>query len=60
MENKSVLVLGAGELGLPVIRNLAQKAKKNNTTITVLLRKATIESEEFEKKRNIDELKAVG
>ena len=60
MENKSVLVLGAGELGLPVIRNLAQKAKKNNTTITVLLRKATIESEEFEKKRNIDELKALG
>lgn len=60
MENKSVLVLGAGELGLPVIRNLAQKAKKNNTIITVLLRHATIESEEFVKKRNIDELKALG
>ncbi|NGY37183.1 aromatic alcohol reductase [Flavobacterium sp. XN-5] len=59
MENKSVLILGAGELGLPVIRNMAQKAKNNNTTITVLLRQATIESEEVEKKRMIDELKAL-
>ena len=60
MENKSVLVLGAGELGLPVIRNLAQKAKSNDTKITVLLRPATIESQEVEKKRTVDELKALG
>jgi hypothetical protein len=60
MENKSVLILGAGELGLPVIHNMAKRAKKDNTTITVLLRQATIKSEEFEKKRNIDELKALG
>lgn len=60
MENKSVLVLGAGELGLPAIRNLAQKAKGNNTKITVLLRPATIESQEVEKKRTVDELKTLG
>ena len=59
MENKSVLILGAGELGLPVIRNMAQKAKKNNTTVTVLLRQETIDTKEVEKKRTIDELKTL-
>jgi hypothetical protein len=60
MENKSILILGAGELGLPVIRNMVQKAKNNNASITVLLRQETIESEEFEKKRTIEELKVLG
>lgn len=59
MENKSVLILGAGELGLPVIRNMAQKAKQNNTTITVLLRQETIDTKEVEKKRTVDELKTL-
>jgi len=59
MQNKSVLILGAGELGLPVIRNMAQKAKNNNTTITVLLRQKTIDTKEVEKKRTIDELKTL-
>ena len=60
MENKSILVLGAGELGLPVILNLAEKAKENNSTVTVLLRRKTIDSEESEKKQNINQLKAIG
>ena len=60
MENKSILVLGAGELGMPVILNLAEKAKENNSTVTVLLRQKTIESEESEKKQNINQLKALG
>lgn len=59
MENKSVLILGAGELGLPVIRNMAQKAKKNNTIITVLLRQETIDTNDVEKKRTVDELKTM-
>lgn len=59
MENKSVLILGAGELGLPVIRNMVQKAKNNNTSITVLLRQATIDTEDVEKKKTVDELKAL-
>ena len=59
MENKSVLILGAGELGLPVIRNIAKKAKNNNTRITVLLRQSTIDTEEVEKKKDVDELKAM-
>ena len=52
MKNISVLILGAGELGLPVICHMVQKAEKNNAIITVLLHQATIESEEFEKKTN--------
>lgn len=60
MENKSVLILGAGELGLPVIRNIAQKSKNNNTKVTVLLRPATLDSEEVEKKRTVNELKTLG
>lgn len=59
MKNKSVLILGAGELGLPVIRNMAQKAKENNTDITVLLRQETIDTVEVEKKRTVDELKTL-
>jgi hypothetical protein len=59
MENKSVLILGAGELGLPVIRNMAQKAKKNNTIVTVLLRQETIDTNDVEKKRTVDELKTM-
>jgi saccharopine dehydrogenase-like NADP-dependent oxidoreductase len=51
MENTLILILGAGELGMPVIRNMAKKAKKyNNVTVTVLLREATINSEDPDKK----------
>ncbi|MBB6130638.1 aromatic alcohol reductase [Mucilaginibacter lappiensis] len=60
MENTSILVLGAGELGMPVIRNLVAKSKHlPNVKITVLLRLSTINSTDIEKKRNIDELKAL-
>ncbi|AMR30385.1 2'-hydroxyisoflavone reductase [Mucilaginibacter sp. PAMC 26640] len=58
MENTSILVLGAGELGMPVIRSLVKRSKHlPHTKITVLLRQSTISSTEIEKKRNIDELK---
>jgi len=60
MKNTSILILGAGELGMPVIRNIAKKAKSyHNVTVTVLLREATINSEEPDKKKNIDEIKAL-
>lgn len=61
MNNTSILVLGAGELGMPVIRQLAKKAKKySNTKVTVLLREATINTEDINKKKNITELKELG
>ena len=59
MENKSVLILGAGELGLPVIRNMVKKAKDNHTDVTVLLRQETIDTEDIEKKKTVDELKTL-
>ena len=61
MENISILVLGAGELGLPVIRNLAKKAKEfNNVTVTVLLRHGTIETTDPEKRKKVNEIKSLG
>lgn len=49
---QSILVLGAGELGLPVLRNLARVAKRSpGSTISVLLRDSTINTQIPEKKR---------
>lgn len=58
---QSILVLGAGELGLPVLRNLAQVAKRApGSTISVLLRASTIGTQVPEKKAEIDELRSLG
>lgn len=58
---QSILVLGAGELGLPVLRNLARVAKLSpGSTISVLLRDSTINTQAPEKKREIDELRSLG
>lgn len=58
---QSILVLGAGELGLPVLRNLARVAKRSpGSTISVLLRDSTINTQIPEKKREIDELRSLG
>lgn len=48
----SILVLGAGELGLPVVRNLARVAQRSpGSKISVLLRDSTINTQLPEKKR---------
>ena len=61
MKNTSILILGAGELGMPVIRSMVEKSKHvPGTKITVLLRQSTINSTDIEKKRNVDELKVLG
>lgn len=58
---QSILVLGAGELGLPVLRNLARVAKRSpGNTISVLLRDSTINTQVSEKKLEIDELRSLG
>ena len=58
---KSILVLGAGELGLPVLRNMARVAKRApGSTISVLLRDSTINTQVPEKKVEIDELRGLG
>lgn len=61
MEKTSILVLGAGELGMPVIRNIANKAKDfNNVSVTVLLREATINSEDEKKQKIVTEIRELG
>lgn len=56
-----ILVLGAGELGMPVLRNLARRAKDiDGARISVLLRAGTIGSDAPEKRRDVDELRDLG
>ncbi len=51
MNNISILVLGAGELGLAVLRSLAKRvALFPSTTLTVLLRPSTITSHDPERR----------
>ncbi|WP_183427191.1 aromatic alcohol reductase [Luteimonas sp. RC10] len=58
---QSILVLGAGELGLPVLRNLARvAARAPGSTVSVLLRASTIDTQVPEKKADIDELRSLG
>lgn len=58
---QSILVLGAGELGLPVLRNLARVAKRSpGSSISVLLRDSTINTQAPEKKLEVDELRSLG
>lgn len=58
---QSILVLGAGELGLPVLRNLAQVAKRApGSQISVLLRESTINTQIPQKKAEIGELRGLG
>ncbi len=60
MNNNSIVVLGAGELGMAVLRNLAQRVADSGTTLTVLLRPATIASNDPSKQRDIAELQSLG
>ncbi|CAA9373306.1 Putative oxidoreductase [uncultured Leptolyngbya sp.] len=61
MNNTAILVLGAGELGMAVLRNLAKRAAPfSGTTLTVLLRPSTIASHAPSKQRDIAELHSLG
>ncbi|WP_429951911.1 aromatic alcohol reductase [Comamonas sediminis] len=59
--SQNILVLGAGELGLPVLRNLVRKAKDiSGSKISVLLRASAVESSEPAKQRDIAEIRSLG
>ena len=61
MGSSSILVLGAGELGMAVLRHVAQRtAQLPGTALTVLLRPATLASEEPAKQRKLAELQSLG
>lgn len=57
---ESVLVLGAGELGICVLEALAGHAKRQQTRLAVLLRRATLDSAAPEKKKLTQHIKALG
>lgn len=58
--SSKVLVLGAGELGMAVLRALSVRAGQAGAVVSVLLRPATIASAAPEKVRDLDELAALG
>nr|WP_281063855.1 MULTISPECIES: hypothetical protein [Rhizobium] len=50
--------MGAGELGMPVLRNLARRAKDHSgTTVNIPLRTATVESTDPVKQRDVSEIR---
>ncbi len=60
-QNVSVLVLGAGELGMAVLRNLAKRAAFSpGTGVTVLLRPQAISSQDVRKQHDMNELRSLG
>ncbi|UHD47457.1 hypothetical protein LUX29_09945 [Aureimonas altamirensis] len=60
MKSRNILVLGAGELGMPVLLNLARRAKEiKGARISVLLRASAVKSDLPAKQRDIaDKLEA--
>ncbi|MBB5319391.1 aromatic alcohol reductase [Tunturibacter empetritectus] len=61
VKSRNILVLGAGELGLPVLRNLARRAKNvKGVKISVLLRSSAVESDAPAKQRDIAEIRSLG
>jgi len=60
-DKKSILVLGAGELGMAVLRSLSRRARqRSDSELTVLLRPSTIASNDPAKQRDIAELRSLG
>lgn len=59
--SQNILVLGAGELGLPVLRNLARRAKDvDGAKISVLLRASAVESSASGRQHDIAEIRGLG
>lgn len=60
-EKTSILVVGAGELGMAILRSLSRRAKEHpGTILNVLLRPSTIASLDPGKRKDIDELQSLG
>ncbi len=61
VKSRNILVLGAGELGMPVLRNLASRAKViEGAKISVLLRASAVESSAPTKQRDVREIRDLG
>ncbi|MFN7108235.1 MAG: aromatic alcohol reductase [Brevundimonas sp.] len=61
MKSRNILVLGAGELGMPVLRNLARRARTvDGAKISVLLRASAVATHEPTKMKDISEIRGLG
>ncbi|MDR6955471.1 hypothetical protein J2X65_004851 [Ancylobacter sp. 3268] len=61
VKSRNILVLGAGELGMPVLRNLARRANGiDGAKISVLLRQSAIMSGDPAKQRDVSEIRTAG
>lgn len=61
LNNKPILVLGAGQLGLAVLRHLAAHAERGaGVSLSVLLRPASVASSDPAKQQDLAELRALG
>ncbi|MFF1882999.1 aromatic alcohol reductase [Pseudarthrobacter sp. NPDC058196] len=59
--SRDILIIGAGELGMPVLRNVARRAREvDGSSVSVLLRASAIESAKTEKQRDLAEIRNLG
>ncbi|WP_168789812.1 aromatic alcohol reductase [Paraburkholderia aromaticivorans] len=57
---QSILVLGAGELGMAVLRSLARRAASSpGVSVAVLLRQSTLQSSDAAKQKDVTELRSL-
>jgi hypothetical protein len=60
-EKTSILVLGAGELGVAILRSLSKRAhQRSDIDLTVLLRPSTLASHDPAKRRDVADLQSLG
>jgi hypothetical protein len=60
LHDNGILVLGAGELGMAVVRTLVRRTAPAAVPVTVLLRPATIQSTDPVKQKDVAELRSLG
>ena len=59
--SRDILIIGAGELGMPVLRNVARRARAvEGTSVSVLLRASAVESTAPQKQRDVAEIRSLG
>lgn len=59
--SRDILIIGAGELGMPVLRNVARRAREvEGASVSVLLRASAVESTATDKQRDVAEIRSLG